>query len=176
MADTFLIILYTLRISVLLIVSWVLHTKIGVYPQSLPTSENPKREIREMLLLWAFMFAVASIFAFLVYTSGIFDPSDQHSPVLLVTWALVYTLPGFAIPFLFVVFVNKWKVRADLGITTTIQQKRVWIFVILIQILLILAELSIRGSPETAPLFFLLISLYATVFIEEFLYRGVIQS
>jgi membrane protease YdiL (CAAX protease family) len=177
MADTFLIVLYTLRISVLLIVSWVLHTKIGVYPQPLPTCEDPKREIREALFLWSIMFAIASIFAFLVYTSGIFDPSDQYSPVLLVTWALVYTLPGFAIPLLFVVFVNKWNARADLGITTKIQQKRVWGYVILTQILLIFAELSIRGiPPETAPLFYLLISLYATVFIEEFLYRGVIQS
>jgi membrane protease YdiL (CAAX protease family) len=176
MADTFLIILYTLRISVLLIVSWVLHAKIGVYPQSLTTSENPKREIREVFLLWAFMFAIASVFGFLVYTSGIFNPSDSYSPVLLVTWALVYSLPGFAIPLLFVVFVNKWNARVDLGINTKIQQKRVWIFVILIQILLIFAELSIRGSSETAPLFFLLISLYGTVFIEEFLYRGVIQS
>ncbi|MHA2021450.1 MAG: CPBP family intramembrane glutamic endopeptidase, partial [Candidatus Thorarchaeota archaeon] len=160
----------------LLIVSWVLHAKIGVYPQSLPTSEDPKREIREALFLWLIMFAVASIFAFVVYTSGIYDPSDTYSPVLLVTWALVYTLPGFAIPLLFVVLVNKWNARVDLRINTKILQKRVWIYVILVQILLIFAELSIRGSPETAPLFFLLISLYGTVFVEEFLYRGVIQS
>jgi membrane protease YdiL (CAAX protease family) len=122
------------------------------------------------------MFAVASIFAFVVYTSGIFDPSDQYSPVLIGTWVLVYTLPGFAIPLLFVLFVNKWNARDDLGINSRIQQKQVWIYVILVQILLIFAELSIRGIPETAPIFFLLISLYATVFIEEFLYRGVIQS
>jgi len=41
---------------------------------------------------------------------------------------------------------------------------------------LVLAELSIRGSPAPVPVFFLLMSIYAVVFLEEFLYRSVIQS
>ncbi|MCK5239839.1 MAG: CPBP family intramembrane metalloprotease [Candidatus Thorarchaeota archaeon] len=176
MADTFLIILYSLRISVLLVVAWILHKKIGEYSEPLPSSENPKREVSEALLLWGIMFVVASIFAFVIYTTGIFDVSDQYSPTLLLLWAIVYTIPGLVIPALFVLFVNKWNARTDLGITLKIQQRSVWMFVIVLQFVLIFAELSIRGAPETAPFFFLAISLYATVFLEEFLYRGVIQS
>ena len=41
---------------------------------------------------------------------------------------------------------------------------------------MILGELFIRGTPDPVPVFFLVISLYSTVFLEEFLFRGVIQS
>ncbi|MHA2426305.1 MAG: CPBP family intramembrane glutamic endopeptidase [Candidatus Thorarchaeota archaeon] len=176
MADMFLVILYSIRIIVLLIFTWILHKRIGTYPEPLLKSENPKREIRESLLLWAFMFIVSSIFGFIVNATSIIDTSDPYSPILLIIWAIVYTIPGFVIPLLFVLFVNQWNSRNDLGITSKIDQQRVWMYVILVQILLIFAELSIRGTPLPVPLFFLFISLYATVFIEEFLYRGIIQS
>jgi membrane protease YdiL (CAAX protease family) len=154
-----------------------LHKKIGEYPEPLATSENPKRDIRESLLLWSIMFVIASVFAFIVYTSGLFELSDPYSLVLMTSWVVVYTIPGLVIPLLFVLFVNRWNAREDLGLTTKIHQSRVWVYVIVFQVILIFAELSIRGFPaELAPVFFLVISLYATVFIEEFLYRGVIQS
>ncbi|MHA1903760.1 MAG: CPBP family intramembrane glutamic endopeptidase [Candidatus Thorarchaeota archaeon] len=175
MADTFTIILYSLRITVLLIVAWILHAKVGEYPESLPPSDNPKREIRDSLFLWTTMFVIASVFAFIVYSTNIFDSTDPYSPVLLMTWSAVYTVPALAIPLILVLYVNKWS-AGDLGITTKMQQSRVWLYVIIIQIVLIFAELSIRGLPEARPVFFLLISLYGTAFLEEFLYRGVIQT
>jgi membrane protease YdiL (CAAX protease family) len=175
MMDTVLIGIYILRISVLLTVVWVLHAKIGKYPAPLPSSKNPKREIREALFLWVFLFVFLSIFGYLVYSVGLLDTTDLYSTDLAIIWSLVNTAPSLAVPLLFVLFVNKWN-ASDLGITTKINQKRVWAYVILIQILLIIAELSIRGKPTSKPLFFLLMSLYGTVILEEFLHRGVIQS
>lgn len=175
MVDALLIGIYTLRISVLLAVVWVLHTKIGKYPEPLPSSENPKREIGEALFLWVFLFVVLSIFGYLVFSVGLLDTSEPYSTDLTIIWQLVNTVPSLAVPLLFVRFVNKWN-ASDLGVTTKINQKRVWAYVILIQIILIIGELSIRGKPASRPLFFLLMSLYGTVILEEFLHRGVIQS
>lgn len=154
MADTFLIGIYLVRISVLLVVISILHTKIGEYPEPLPSSENPKREIWEVLFLWAILFVIISVLIYLIFSVRIFDSPDTYSPELVLLWAVVHTMPGFVIPLLFVLFVNKWNARDDLGFTTKIQPKPVWVYVILVQILLILGELSIRGRPEPVPVFF----------------------
>jgi len=121
MVDTFLIGIYLVRITVLLAVIWVLHTKIGVYQEQLPSSENPKREIWEVLLLGTISFVMISLFAYLVYSVNIFDASDPRSPELTIIWAVFHTVPGLVIPLLFVLFVNKWSARDDLGFTTKIQ-------------------------------------------------------
>ena len=176
MADMALIVTYLIRISVLFVVISILHTKIGSYPSPLPSSANPKKEIWEVFFLWALLFITLSIFIYLLYSVGIFDSIDTYSPKLILLWAAIHTIPGFVVPVLYVRYVNKWNIRKDLGVSTQIQQKSVWYYVILIQILLILGELFIRGTPDPAPVFFLVISLYSTVFLEEFLFRGVIQT
>jgi len=175
MIDTFLLV-HFLRISILLAVAWVLHAKIGKYPEPLPSSENSKREIWEVVFLWAVHFAIMSIFAYLVISVGIFGyPSDPYSSESFIVWAVVNTVPGLAIPLLFVLLVNNWNARDDLGLTTKIQQKQVWIYVILVQVILIMGSL-IFVRPKPAPVFFLIMSLYTPAFLEEFLYRGVLQS
>jgi membrane protease YdiL (CAAX protease family) len=175
MVDAVLLGIYMIRISVLLVVVWVLHTKIGKYPEHLSLSEDPRGEIRQTFLLWIFLFLIISIFAYLVFSVGLLDASDPYSTEFTLIWISVNTVPSLIVPLLYVRFVNKWTVK-DLGITRKINQKKVWIYVILIQILLIVGELSIRGAPSSRPLFFLLISLYGTVILEEFFHRAVIQS
>jgi membrane protease YdiL (CAAX protease family) len=166
-----------LRISVLLVVVWVFHAKIGKYPKPLPSNDNLKREMWEVGFLWILQFAIMSIFAYLVFSVGMFDPSDPYSLELLIVWAGVQTVPGLVIPLLFVRFGNTGArvVWEDLGFSTKIQQKTAWMYVILVQVILIIASL-IFVRPEPAPVFFLLLSVYTPVFLEEFLYRGVIQS
>ena len=70
--------------------------------------------------------------------------------------------------------VNGWRIK-DLGLTTEILNRNVWIFAILIAVIINIVSLMFV-SPTPAPVLFLLVALYQNIFLEEFYFRGVIQS
>ncbi len=93
-------------------------------------------------------------------------------PLLVVT--LLNTVPGLIIGYLYVTRVNGWNTK-DLGLTTEILNKNVWIFAILITITINIVSLIF--VPSTAvPVLFLVVVIYSNILLEEFFFRGVIQS
>jgi len=163
-----------IQIVTLLIIVWLLHAKIGEYPEALPLSDNPEREIGEALLMWVIFFAFLIIDAIIIFAFFESQLSIQYSmePLLVVT--VLNTIPGLIIGYLLVTRVNGWNTK-DLGLTTEILNKNVWIFVILITIVINIVSLMFV-SPTRAPVEFLVVAIYQNIFIEEFLFRGVIQS
>jgi len=163
-----------IQIGTLLLIVWLLHAKIGDYPEPLPLSEDPKREIIETLLLWVIFFAFLIIDVIIIFAFFESQLSNRYSmePLLVVT--LLNTVPGLIIGSLFVIRVNGWNIK-DLGLTTQILNKNVWIFAILITIIINVVSLMFV-SPTPVPVLFLLVAIYQNIFLEEFYFRGVIQS
>jgi len=163
-----------IQIGTLLLIVWLLHAKIGEYPEPLPLSEVPKREIRETLFLWIIFFAFLIFDAIIIFVFFESQLSNRYSMEILLVVASLNTVPGLIIGYLFVTRVNGWNIK-DLGLTTGIRNKNAWIFAILITIVINIVSLMFV-SPTPAPVLFLLVALYQNIFLEEFYFRGVIQS
>ena len=163
-----------IQIGTLLVIVWLLHAKVGKYPEPLPLSENPKKEIREVLILWITFFVFLILDAIIIFAFFGSQLSNRYSLEILFVVTLLNTVPGLIIGYLFVTRVNGWNVK-DLGLTKEIRNKNVWIFTILITILINVVSLMFV-SPTPAPFLFLLVALYQNIFLEEFYFRGILQS
>jgi membrane protease YdiL (CAAX protease family) len=163
-----------IQISVLVVVTWLFHTKIGDYPEPLPLSDNPKKEIREGLILVSIVFGFLVIGAIVIvsfFTSQLLDPYPLE---LILFLTVLLSIPELVLGYLFVTRVNKWTIN-DLGLTTKIQTKKVMIYAIFITIIINIASLMFV-TPTPIPFLFLLIVLYENIFLEEFFFRGIFQS
>ena len=167
------LILIVVEIAWTIAIVWILHTKIGKYPEPLPESENPRREIGEAILF----FGVAIVSVFILFFSVIYssiDLTEQFSLPIKYLTILVFGVSMIILPIAYVRFVNKWNAE-DLGVTTKVLQQKVWIYVIGIQF--ITAVLGVITDPRiTPPVLFLLLGLIAPAITEEVIFRGVIQS
>ena len=163
-----------IQIGTLLLIVWLLHAKVGKYPEPLPLSEYPKREIRGAIFLWVIFFVFLIIDAIIIFTFFGLQLSNRYSMEILLVVTLLNTVPGLIIGYLFVTRVNGWNFK-DLGLTTEILSKNVWIFTILITIIINVVSLMFV-NPTPAPFLFLLVAIYQNIFLEEFFFRGVIQS
>jgi membrane protease YdiL (CAAX protease family) len=154
---------------------WLFHAKIGKYPEPLPKSKIPKRELREAGFLYV-IYTISLICLALLFIT--FKPTAFSEPYSIegtLAVIAIFSITGFLIPILFVIRVNKWTAK-DLGITTDIQQPRVFVAAVIIIIILLFGKNIFISDPEPAPLLFLVLALYSNIFIEEFFFRGIIQS
>jgi len=72
-----------IQIGTLLLIVWLLHAKIGEYPEPLPLSEVPKREIRETLFLWIIFFAFLIFDAIIIFVFFESQLSNRYSMEIL---------------------------------------------------------------------------------------------
>jgi membrane protease YdiL (CAAX protease family) len=84
------------------------------------------------------------------------------------------TIITFLIPLIYVVYKNNWNIK-DLGLTTRIQSWSVAVISILSYILLGIYSFF-RSEPMGVYWYYLLLLLYSNAFLEEFLFRAIVQS
>ena len=159
-------------VDLLIIIAIVLllHFVIGKYPEPLPRSENPRREVWEALGLWGLLVFVTTVTVFIVPVEEFTDPTVR------VTFLGNLALSPFwvIIPVVFVLRVNKW-IGKDLGFA----KPRSW--AVLISALLLFGfagTQSLFSDPSRTPLGvpFILMALYQPAFTEELFFRSIIQG
>jgi membrane protease YdiL (CAAX protease family) len=169
------IIITLIQLGPLLFLVWLIHKKVGKYTDPLPLSKHPRREIREVLFFYviAFIFyVIITAIIFSVFSSQITTDRYAIEPAIFLT--LILTLPLLVIPFVYVRQVNNWNIK-ETGLTTKVQNTNVIIVAIIGTLILNIVALMF-GKPPPVPLSFLLLAIYFNIFLEEFFYRGIIQS
>jgi len=147
----------------------ILHKWIGKYSNPLDRSNNPKKEITEVLLLWIIAVIVPIVRMFVI-TPCLTEFIDKR-----VFIELVY-VP--VIPLYIVMIRGKWTF-ADMGLTWKVKSRGVVIFAITLGLISgVIAYISNQAVIGSDPLSFgtLLLLLFNNDFVEEFLHRGIIQS
>ncbi|MBY9014697.1 MAG: CPBP family intramembrane metalloprotease [Candidatus Lokiarchaeota archaeon] len=157
-------------LAILLILILILLAKfIGTYPTPFPHSENPATEKKEVIILCFLMLIYLSFFIYLLSPYFISMFGDSY-----IIGVIFGTFINFLIPFIYVVYKNKWTSR-DLGLNSKVRSWSVGI--ISISSYLLLGFYSFfRSEPIELYWYSLLLLLYSNAFLEEFLFRGIVQS
>ena len=157
-------------LTILLILILILLAKfIGTYPTPLPRSENPATEKKEVIILGFIMLIYLSLYIYVFSPYLISMLGDSY-----IIGIIFGTFINFLIPFIYVVYKNKW-VSKDLGLTNKIQSWSVVIISISSYVLLGIYSFF-RSEPIELYWYSLLLLLYSNAFLEEFLFRGIVQS
>ena len=135
--------------------------KLGEYPTPLPTSQNPKKEYIEAVIY--------TLIAILYFTIDIFILSRLNNSLGI---TLIFsTIMLLLIPSILAYYRDHWTSK-EFGFTSKVKSKGVVILGILFY--------AVFGLKNTfmveVPWYFLLILIYSNAFLEEFLFRGIIQS
>lgn len=131
------------------------------YPTPLPTSQNPKKEYLEAIYytLIAISYYVLDVFILSRFNNSLYITLIFSTIILLL------------LPLVLAFYKDHWKSK-DLGITSKVNSK--WMAIVGISFY------TVFGVKNTfmveIPWYSLLIYFYSNAFIEEFLFRGVIQS
>lgn len=166
-------VIYTVIIGVLL---WILHSQIGNYPEPLPRSQQPKREMWEVMLFWgsAMVVPILMMYAISPWLERTLTDRTLRELVRVPLLSGLYV----ALPLVVVLKQNRWATR-DLGLSLRSQSRDVSVFAV------------VFGSVSGSLAFFtgqtvvglesqdwgeLLLLIYNNAFIEEFYFRGVIQT
>lgn len=173
MMDFFWSVVYSLAVGLLV---WLLYSKTGEYPEPLPRSQTPKREITQAFSLWALACSVSALMA-LVITPA-FDQlaidRTRRELALAPLLAAIY----IALPMGMVIKLNGWTVH-DFGLTWKSQSRSVAIFAVALGLMTggvaFVANQAVIGI-DLLPWGALLLLLFTNSFTEEFFHRGVIQS
>jgi membrane protease YdiL (CAAX protease family) len=166
-------VLYILAVGAIL---WLLHTGIGSYPNPLPRSEHPRRELSALFLLWgiALIFSISMV---LVISPWINRTISDRTVRQFVEVPLL-SIVCIGLPYLVVFRRGGWT-AGDLGLTWRVHSTQVAVFALLFGILsgciAYFSNQTVVGVRAIAAGELLLL-LYNNAFVEEFLYRGVIQS
>ena len=143
---------------------------LGRFPKSFSKSKNSRREIAEVLGLWLLAFLV--MIAFMASL-----PADAFKGIpsnsLLLSNIAYMILPLVIVPFLYVVYVQKWN-RFDLGF----RMPRAWPTVIFATLLFALAGLApyLFGWTESLTWTLIAFAVYQPAFTEEFFFRVILQG
>jgi membrane protease YdiL (CAAX protease family) len=158
-------------VDLLIIIATVLllHFVIGKYPEPLPRSENPKKEVWEAIGFTALVSIAVTVLLLIVPEEALINKTPRWE--FLGSLALSPFI--FVIPLLYVLRVDKWTSK-DLGFT----KPRSW--AVLIFALLLFGYAGTRSlftDPSRVPLSLplILIALFQPALTEELLFRGIIQ-
>jgi len=135
--------------------------KLGEYPTPLPISQNPKKEYIEAVTY--------TLIAILYFTLDIFILSRFNNSLGI---TLIFsTIMLLLIPSIIANYRDQWTSK-DFGFTSEVKSKGIVILGILFY--------AIFGFKNTfmveVPWYLLLSLIYSNAFLEEFLFRGIIQS
>ena len=136
-------------------------SRAGEYPVPLPHSENPRKECIETVVytLLVILYFVVDVFVL-----------NQFADSFYITLCF-RTIIFFIVPFVYVHYRNHWT-KEDLGFLSKVKSREVVIVGILFYIILgFYNSLTFKISWHVLLIFF-----YSNAFLEEFLFRAVIQS
>ena len=158
----------------------ILHFKIGEYPEEHPKSDDPKKEIFHIAILYSMNIVGIIIFILIMLSAG-FDLTNRYSLERNLLACLFAAIFGICIPFALIRFVDNppWTLEEQ-GLITEIKQPIVWIYVICIPIgtgvlqLLVFAAMDVP-APNVSWWYFLLV-IINTVFYEEYLFRAIMLT
>ncbi len=158
------------ELLLLLAIVAILHFVIGKYPEPLPRSENPKKEVWEAIGFSALVSIAVTVLLYLIPAEVIIN----KTPLVEFLGSLALSPFIFVIPLVYVLRVDKWTSK-DLGFT----KPRSW--PVMVFALLLFGYVGIQSlfsDPSRAPLGapFILIALFQPALTEELLFRGIIQG
>lgn len=156
--------------------AWLLHTGFDPYPQPLPPSKHPRREIIQALILYG-LAALVTLWMTLSFEPWL-RQSFQDETIQELLRSPVLTIVYIIIPLWVVRKRNRWTIN-DLGLTLRTRSRKVSWFAIGIGLLIggvayVTNQSNI--SIEPLPWGMLLLLVYNNTFVEELFHRGVIQS
>lgn len=152
------------------------HKGIDRYPEPLEQSEIPYKELEQVFFLWlmGLIIPVTRIFIFTPWLENIFTSRSIRELVQLPLLTIIYLI----LPALLVIRLNKWKI-SDLGIKINVRSKPIAISAVIFGVVTgttaYLTNETIIDIEVFSPLVFILL-LFNNDFLEEFFYRGIIQS
>ena len=153
----------------LIIILLLLITVIGKFPEPLPHSEKPIKDIVEVLFLWTLNIIFLAVYIF--YLGPFFYTLISND---IIPGVILFSLTSLLIPLLFVILVNKWRFK-DFGIINKVESWSVALFGFISYFLI--AFFSYFLFQQTSiPLNYLIIFLYSNAFLEEFFHRSILQS
>jgi membrane protease YdiL (CAAX protease family) len=160
---------YILIAILLIVILLLLTTVIGKFPEPLPLTKKPAKEIFEVLFLWTLNFVF--LFVYIFYLGPYFYTliSDDVIPGVI-----LFSFTSLIIPLLYVATINKWKIK-DFGIINKVESWSVAFFGIISYFLIALISYFLFLQ-TSIPLNYLLIFLYSNAFLEEFFHRSILQS
>ncbi len=135
--------------------------KLGKYPAPLPRSKNPRNELIEagIYTLIVIIYLILNIF--------VLNPISDFFYITLGLSTIIYL---FA-PLIYTHYKDHWTIK-DLGINSKVKSWRVVVVSIIIY-----TYIGFLNTFRTEiSLYLLLILFYSNIFLEEFLFRGIIQS
>ena len=159
----------TMMIFLPLAVVAVMHRWIGSYPEPYPESNDKRRELVEVIVLWLLAGAASTFYIFRL------SAADLESPTAAVQLGHVaYAIVPFLIlPLAYVVLMKKWTLR-DLGFVLPRSRTMVIFALLFFGLPDVLAAF---GEPrDPLPWSFIAIALYQPGFIEEFFFRVILQG
>jgi len=159
----------------------LMHYKVGKYPEEHPKSDEPKKEIIHIAILYSLLIVGVIVITSIMLSAGV-DLTDKYALDFNLIVFFLFPVFGVYIPYLFIRFVDKppWTLKEQ-GLTTEIKQPIMWVFVICIPIGLGVAEiifLAATGALTTVIVswwFFFAVILY-NIFLEEYLFRAIILT
>ena len=172
-------IIYLFIITPILIV--ILHFKIGEYPEEHPRSDEPKKEIIHIIVLYSLLIVGTIIIVLIMLSAGI-DLTNRYGLEFNLLVFFLFPVFGIYIPYALIRFVDKppWTLE-DQGLITEIKQPIVWSYVICITIGSGVAQillLAATGMLTTiiVPWWFFLLVILSNIFLEEYLFRAIILT
>ncbi len=159
----------TLDVASLLLFVLLAHRKIGWYPLTLPKSESPLRELAEAFAMWGIIFVSILYAVVATYVRDIYYPLLKWGGVFLPLHFVLMLI----IPLVIEVFIRK-RGRSELGFRVPIAWAPALVCIGFGIFSGVLAYVFERPGPY--PEIKLLLGLITPVFIEEWVYRSVLQS
>jgi membrane protease YdiL (CAAX protease family) len=164
---------YCAALSVLV---WLLHSRVGSYPAALARSDQPRRDFYMALSLWGVGVIVPIGMIFLV--EPLFERLSFSQATASLATAVIRTAPYLLLPLFLVIRPHRWR-RSDVGFTWKTHSPDVAIFAVAVGLASgALAYLTGLANIGIQALGWLELGLlvYSNAFLEEFYFRGVIQS
>jgi len=142
---------------------------IGKFPEPLPLIKDQKEEIRDVIIIWILFTTYLVIFIFVLST--LFPNS----------WIEIYISSIFVLTFIFFLIPLRYIIRKDkidlreLGLTKKVESLPAAFFGIAGYVIIGLLSFFLLDTMKVN-LIFLILLFYSNAFLEEFVFRGVIQT
>jgi len=142
---------------------------IGKYPEPLPSIKEPREEIWDVIVIWILFTIYLVVFIFVLRH---FFPISLGDIYLLSL--AVLTFGFFLTPLWYLLRKDKIN-RRELGLIKKVESLPVAFFGIAGYVIIGILSFFLLDTMEVG-LIYLIILLYSNAFLEEFLFRGVIQT
>ena len=158
-----------------------MHYKVGKYPEEHPKSDEPKKELIHIAILYSTLIVGIIVGISLMLSAGL-DLTDKYSVEGNLILFFIFPVFGVYIPYLFIRFVDKppWTLKEQ-GFTIEIKQPIMWVVVISIPIGLGVFEIIFLAATEAlttiiVPWWFFFAVILYNIFLEEYLFRAIILT